>query len=144
MIVQYCSADMDDETRDFWLLFQDARRESGDIDPVTREILVTKLAAFDDDQLAAFDDFFTEQIEALNTSLVRNAARQFWTLSDESWLFLRAWIVSRGGEVFTAFRSNPELLVSVATDRPGPFDAPSGERFMDCPHEARLRRGRPG
>jgi len=135
---------MDDETRDFWLLFQDARRESDDIDPVTREILVIKLAALDDDQLAAFDVFFTEQIEALNTSLIRDAARQFWTLSDESWLFLRAWIVSRGGEVFTAFRSNPELLVSVAADRPGPFDAPSGERFMDCPREARLRRGRPG
>ncbi len=134
---------MDDETRDFWLLFQDARRESGDIDPVTREILVTKLAALDDARLAAFDAFFAEQIEALNTSLVRDAARQFWTLSDESWLFLRVWIVSRGGEVFTAFRSNPELLASVATERPGPFDAPSGERFMSCTHDARLRRGRP-
>lgn len=126
-----------------WQLIEDARSETGyDNDAAACDLLIRKLGICDHDGLRIFDDFFREQIETLNLPAVRDQARQHWTLSDESWLYLRAWIVSRGGEFFQAARTGPKHTMAViAAEYPGLFNAPNGERFLHCVEEARRRLG---
>jgi hypothetical protein len=124
----------------FWQLIDDARFEGKDDDAAVCEILIRKLGICDEDGLAAFEAFFADQIEALNVPAVRTLVRKKWTLSDETWLFFRAWLVSRGAEFFSATLSSPKHAIAVLTDEfPGEFNVPNGERFLQCVEKARER-----
>lgn len=124
----------------FWRLVDDARFDGKDDDAAVCEILVHKLGICDEDGLDAFEEFFAEQVEALNTPALRSEARAHWTFNDESWVFFRAWIVSRGGEFFSGSLSSPKHAMAVIADEyPGQFNAPNGERFLHCVGTARQR-----
>jgi len=125
-----------------WKLIDDARFEGKEDDAAVSEILIRKLGVCDHDGLDAFNAFFTDQIEALNSTAVRERARQYWILSDESWLYLRVWIVSRGCGFFNAARTGSKhAIAAIASEYPGSFNAPNGERFLHCVEKARERLG---
>lgn len=125
-----------------WQLIDEARFDGKEDDAAVCEALIRKLGICDHDGLDNFEAFFTEQIAALDTPAVRESVRQFWTLNDESWLYLRAWLVSRGSEFFNAARTGPKMAMEVvASYYPGLFNVPNGERFLQCATKARERLG---
>lgn len=125
-----------------WKLIDDARFEGKEDDAAVCEILIRNLGVCDHDGLDVFSDFFTEQIEELNLPAVREHARQYWILSDESWFNLRVWIVSRGCAFCNATRTaSKHAIAAIASEYPGLFNAPNGERFLQCVEKARWRLG---
>lgn len=114
-----------------------------DKDEAALALLTSRLTASDAGTIAQFEECFRQEVDALNDGALRDIAQQLWVLNDEDWLHLRAWCVSKGREFVDRLRRSSAMLRSIASQRGGPFDPPSGEVFLYCAAYARVTRGAP-
>lgn len=129
---------------EFWAIIQGCRSGIGvDKDEAALALLTSHLSASDPRTIALFEARFRAEVDALNDEVLRDIAQQLWVLNDEGWLHLRAWCVSKGREFVDRVRRRGAMLRSIAAQRGGPFDVPSGEVFLYCAEYARVTRGAP-
>lgn len=129
----------DMNTEEFWLLVQHLTVPPADSRQAAATLL-SALTALDEQELAEFERHFQSQVDALDTTELRDVAGQLWVLNDEDWRNLRAWCVCRGPVAVDRLIHDASWLRRIAPDGESPFDAPSGELFLYCADYARVNR----
>jgi hypothetical protein len=126
---------------DFWAVVRRSRAGAArDQDEVALVALTSALAEISDEAILEFDRTFRGIVDGLDLGELRDVADQLWVLNDDTWLYLRAWIVSKGPELVERLRRKATGLRRIALQHGGPFDAPSGEIFLYCGEYARVNR----
>lgn len=129
-------------TDDFWLIVQRARQQ-GATEAERLAALTRELQRIGESALRVFEAHVDEQLDILDTPLLRDIAQQLWVLSDEAWLHFRAWCIAEGRDFVDELLANPSrVLLRVSGARRGPFDPPSGELFLYCAEYARVAKAR--
>ena len=126
---------------EFWGLLQRCRSGAArDSDEAALEALISALAELSDERVLDFVQTFRREVESIDVGELRDVADQLWVLTEDSWLHLRAWCVSKGPDFVERLRRRGTTLRRVAAVDGSPFEAPSGEIFLYCGEYARVSR----
>lgn len=114
------------EEQEFWSLIHRARSRSSN-DEEALATLVGLLEQIDDvGDLADFDALFEDFTDDLDTRTLLLATQQRGFVSDDNWLYFRAWIVSCGHDNYRSAKESPSAFIE---QMPAFTFPPSGELF---------------
>jgi len=111
------------DKQEFWRLINDSREKSEGDQELQEQLLIDGLKAHTPDQIVEFESILREYlIEADDFKIIAAQKIIEGSVSDDSYLYFRCWLIVQGDTVFLNALDDPDTLADVIEELYSEFD----------------------